>query len=151
LRQLSRQEGATLYMTLLAAFSVFLARYSGQDDIVVGAPIANRSQPELEGLIGFFANTLVLRADLSGDPCFTALLARVLHMAVQAYEHQEMPFEGLVEALQPERSRNRNPLFQVALIQHNPPIAAASHAGLTFAEADLASGAAVVDLTVTFR
>ena len=98
---LGRQEGATLYMTLLAAFQVLLHRYSGQDDIAVGSPIAGRSRPELEGLIGFFVNTLVLRGDLSGDPGFRELLRRTRRTAIDAYAHQDLPFERLVTALQP--------------------------------------------------
>ncbi|MGH9893434.1 MAG: condensation domain-containing protein, partial [bacterium] len=112
-KALSRREKATLFMTLLAAFQVLLCRYTGQEDIVVGTPIANRSRVEFEGLIGFFLNTLALRADLSGNPSFLELLARVREVAFEAYAHQELPFEKLVEELQPERSLSRNPLFQV--------------------------------------
>ena len=111
---LSRQQGVTLFMLLLAAFQVLLARYSGQTDICVGTPIANRSRQELEGLIGFFVNTLVLRGDLSGNPAFLELLQRVRTTALQAYTHQDIPFEQLVEALQPPRDLSRSPLFQVS-------------------------------------
>jgi non-ribosomal peptide synthetase component F len=113
LRALSRTEGTTLFMTLLAAFQSLLARYSGQDDIVVGTPIAGRNRAELEPLIGFFVNSLVLRSDLSGNPSFRELLARVREVALAAYAHQDLPFEMLVEDLQPERDASRNPLFQV--------------------------------------
>ncbi|HYE48782.1 MAG TPA: amino acid adenylation domain-containing protein, partial [Azospirillaceae bacterium] len=113
LRQVSQAEGTTLFMTLLAAFQVLLARYSGQTDICVGSPIANRTRPELEGLIGFFANTLVLRTRLAGNPTFREVLAQVRATAVGAYTHQDMPFERLVEELQPQRSLSYTPLFQV--------------------------------------
>ena len=107
LQALSRQEGATLFMTLLAAFQALLHRYTGQDDIVVGTPIAGRNRSEVEGLIGFFVNTLVLRGDLSGDPSFRELLRRVKQVALEAYAHQDVPFEQLVEALQPDRDPSR--------------------------------------------
>jgi amino acid adenylation domain-containing protein len=115
LRDLSTQENTTLFMTLLAAFNVLLYRYTGQEDIAVGTPIANRDRAEMEGLIGFFVNSLVLRTDLSGDPSLHELLSRVRETALQAYAHQDLPFEMLVEELQPERDMSRNPLFQVTL------------------------------------
>ncbi len=114
LKRLSQQQGTTLFMTLLAAFQVLLAHFSGQEDIVVGSPIANRRQRELEGLIGFFVNMLVLRSDLSGNPPFSRLLERVRETCLQAYAHQDLPFEKLVELLQPTRELNRHPLFQVS-------------------------------------
>jgi amino acid adenylation domain-containing protein len=113
LRALGNAERATLFMTTLAAFSVFLSRYTEQEDIVVGTPIANRNRAELEQMIGFFVNTLVLRINLSGDPTFSELLARVKEVALGAYAHQDLPFEALVSELQPERDMSRNPLFQV--------------------------------------
>jgi Condensation domain len=113
LRRLSQQEGTTLFMTLLAAFQVLLARYCGQEDIVVGTPIANRRHHELEGLIGFFVNTLVVRSDLSGNPTFQQVLAQVRQVCLEAYAHQDVPFEKLVEVLQPSRDLTRHPLFQV--------------------------------------
>jgi amino acid adenylation domain-containing protein len=114
LRTLSQREGVTLFMTLFATFAVLLQRYCAQDDIVVGLPAASRDHTELEGLIGFFINSLVLRVDLSGDPTFRALLGRVRETALDAFAHQELPFEKLVEELQPARDLSRNPLFQVS-------------------------------------
>jgi non-ribosomal peptide synthetase component F len=115
-KRLSNQEGVTLFMTVLAAFQALLARYSGQEDIIVGTPIANRNRFETEGLIGFFVNTLVLRTSLSGRPSFRELLSRVRHTTLGAYDHQDLPFEKLVEELQPKRDLSRNPLFQVMFI-----------------------------------
>jgi amino acid adenylation domain-containing protein/FkbM family methyltransferase len=118
---LSRGENATPYITLLAAFQVLLSRYSGQEDIAVGSPIAFRSTPELERLIGFFANTLVLRGDLSNNPTFREFLRRVRNVALEAYAHQDLPFEKLVEDLRPRRDLNISPLFQVMLVMENNP------------------------------
>ena len=114
LQALSHAEGVTLFMTLLAAFQALLHRYTGQDDIVVGAPIANRNRAEIEGIIGFFVNALVLRTDVSGDPTFRVLLQRVREVALAGYAHQDLPFERLVQELQPERDMSRNPLFQIS-------------------------------------
>jgi amino acid adenylation domain-containing protein len=115
----SRKEGATLFMTLLAVFQSLMHRYSGQDQILVGSPIANRTRSEVEGLIGFFVNTLVLKADFSDDPDFRALLRQIREFLLQAYAHQDLPFEQLVEALQPQRDMSHSPLFQVAFILQN--------------------------------
>ena len=121
LSQFGRQQNATPFMILLAAFQALLARYSGQEDIVVGTPIANRNRAEIEGLIGFFANTLVLRTKVAGDLSFSDLLMRVKENALGAYAHQDIPFEKLVEELRPERSLSHNPLFQVLFSLQNAP------------------------------
>ncbi|MEM9271684.1 MAG: amino acid adenylation domain-containing protein [Cyanobacteria bacterium P01_F01_bin.143] len=113
LKEIAPQEGVTLFMLLLAAFQAFLYRYTRQDDIAVGSPIANRDREEVRGVVGFFVNTLVLRTDLSGNPSFRELLARVKQVALGAYAHQDLPFDQLVEAIQPERDTSRTPLFQV--------------------------------------
>ncbi|NET65460.1 MAG: amino acid adenylation domain-containing protein [Moorea sp. SIO1G6] len=112
-KQLTQKQGTTLFMTLLAVFKVLLSRYSGQESIAVGTPIANRNRSEIEGLIGFFVNSLVMYTDLGGDPSFTEVLNRVKQTALEAYSHQDIPFEKLVEELQPERALSQNPLFQV--------------------------------------
>ena len=119
LKALGRREGATLFMTLLAAFNVLLSRYSGQLDLVVGTAIAAREKPETEKMIGFFANTLALRADLSGEPTFVELLRRVRTSVLASYAHADMPFEKLVEELNPVRDMSRSPVFQVMFIQQN--------------------------------
>ncbi|HKX30628.1 MAG TPA: amino acid adenylation domain-containing protein, partial [Blastocatellia bacterium] len=121
LQALSRHEGVTLFMTLLATFQILLARYSRQERIVVGSPIANRNRREIEGLIGFFVNMLVLRADLRGNQPFRGLLKQVKDLTLGAYAHQDLPFEMLVEEIQPERTLSHNPLFQVTFVlQHTP-------------------------------
>ncbi|WP_329571773.1 non-ribosomal peptide synthetase [Kitasatospora sp. NBC_01266] len=121
LKSTAAGHGASLFMTLLAAFQLLLAKYSGQQDITVGTPIAGRNRAELEELIGFFVNTLVLRTDLSGDPTFAELLDRVKETALGAYEHQDLPFERLVEELAPQRDLSRNPLFQTMFVLQNVP------------------------------
>jgi len=121
LKALSQREGATLFMTLLAAFQTFVHRYTGNEDILVGTPIAGRNQAELEGLIGFFVNTLVMRADLGGNPTFRSLLEQVRETALGAYAHQDLPFETLVDKLEVERDLSRTPLFQIAFALDSDP------------------------------
>ncbi len=121
LRECSQREGATLFMTLLAGFQVLLARYSGATDISVGTPLANRTRVETEGLIGFFANTLVMRTSLADNPGFGQLVERVRQVTLGAYSHQELPFEKMVELLEPERSQSYSPLFQVLFVLQNVP------------------------------
>ena len=148
LKALSREVNATLFMTLLAAFQVLLARYSGRDDIVVGSPTAGRREVELENLIGFFVNTLVLRTDLSGDPTFRELLGRVRGVTLDAYGHQEVPFEQLIADLHVPRSLSHSPLFQVMFILQNAPKQRLELPGLTLEELEFDPGTAKFDLTV---
>ena len=131
LKELCRNERVTLFMALLAAFDVLLHRYTGQDDVLVGTVIANRNRAEIEPLIGFFVNLLVMRADVSGDPSFAELLQRVRDTALGAYAHQDLPFEKLVEELQPERDMSRAPLFQATLVLQNAPEQELELPGLT--------------------
>ncbi len=140
LQALGRREGVTLFMTLLSAFQVVLQRYAGQDDIVVGSPIGGRTRPETERLIGFFANTLVLRTQLTGDPTIRALLARVREVTLDAYAHQDVPLERLVEELGAGGDLSRNPLFQVMLVLH-PPTEDAAWPGLQVALEPVPCGA----------
>src|SRR5260370_33812277 len=121
LKRLSQTHQATLYMTMLAAFGVLLARYSGQDDIVVGSPIANRQEAQLEEMIGFFVNSLVMRMRVKGQMSFRELLQQVRQTALEAYQHQDVPFERLVEELAPQRSLNSTPVFQVGFALQNAP------------------------------
>jgi amino acid adenylation domain-containing protein/non-ribosomal peptide synthase protein (TIGR01720 family) len=118
----SDREGVTLFMTMLAAFKVLLSRYTGQTDVVVGSGIANRNRPEIEGLVGFFVNMITLRTDLSGDPSFRDLLRRERDVCLSAFAHQDLPFEKLVEEVQPSRDLSREPLFQVVFVMQNFPV-----------------------------
>jgi len=147
LKTLSRQEGVTLFMSVLAAFQAFLCRYTGQDDISVGTPIAGRTRRETEDLIGFFVNTLVLRTDLSGEPTFRELLARVRKLALDAYEHQDLPFEKLVQELNPDRSLSQTPLFQVMFAFHNASESGLRLHGLNVSRVEMSSEIAKFDLS----
>jgi amino acid adenylation domain-containing protein len=151
LKALGQQEGVTLFMTLLAAWQVLLARYSGQTDLCVGTPIAGRTRAELEPLIGFFVNTLVLRANLAAAPRFRDVLRQVRETALNAYAHQDLPFEKLVEVLAPERNLSHTPLFQVMLVLDNAPLGTLELPGLTLHPVDAESGVAKFDLTVSLR
>lgn len=148
LKKLSQQQGATLFMTLLAAFQTLLWRYTGQEDIVVGSPIANRNRVEIEGLIGFFVNTLVLRTNLASNPTFGELLTRVREVALGAYAHQDLPFEKLVDELQPQRSLSYTPLFQVMFTLQNAPMSALELPGLSLSLLASESGSTKFDLTL---
>ncbi|HEX6291081.1 MAG TPA: amino acid adenylation domain-containing protein [Herpetosiphonaceae bacterium] len=151
LRSLSQREGVTLFMTLLAAFQTLLARYTGQLDILVGTPIAGRTHVEIEGLIGLFANTLVLRGDLSGNPTFQALLARVRETTLSGFAHQDLPFEQIVEAFQPDRDLSRNPLFQVMFVLQNTPAPQVDLPDLSVRLIDVDSGTAKFDLWLSIH
>ncbi|MBX3053340.1 MAG: amino acid adenylation domain-containing protein [Caldilineaceae bacterium] len=131
LNRLARAKGASLYMLLLAAFQVLLHRYSGQDDIVVGSPAANRNRSEFEGIYGFFANTLVMRSDCTGNPSFDSLLTQVRQNALAAYAHQDLPFEKLVKVLRPVRDMSRSPVFDVLFALQNAPHSDVGLAGIT--------------------
>jgi amino acid adenylation domain-containing protein len=148
LQALGRAEGATLFMTLQSALSVLLARYSGQTDIVTGSPVANRNQVEIESLIGFFVNILVLRADLSGDPTFRQLLRQVRQLCLEAYAHQDVPFEMLVEQLHVERDLSRSPFFQVSFVLQNAPDPQIELPGMTGETRDEDTSTAKFDLTL---
>ncbi|MBR8838801.1 MAG: amino acid adenylation domain-containing protein [Stigonema ocellatum SAG 48.90 = DSM 106950] len=151
LTQLSQQQGVTLFMTLLAAFDTLLYRYTGVADILVGSPIANRDRSEIEGLIGFFVNTLVMRSNLAGNPSFSELLLRVREVALSAYAHQNLPFEMLVEALQPERNLSHTPLFQVMFSLQNAPQVQLELTGLSVTPLITEDTTAKFDLTLVMQ
>jgi amino acid adenylation domain-containing protein len=146
LKALARGEGATPFMLLLAAFNVLLSRYSGQTDVVVGTPIAGRTRPELESIFGYFANTLALRTDLSGDPTFRELLARVRQVMLGAYAHQDFPFEKLVDELKVERSLSYNPLFQVLFALQNASSAEMEVSGAEVEGVSTDAGTTIFDM-----
>ncbi|MBI4782433.1 MAG: amino acid adenylation domain-containing protein [Oscillatoriophycideae cyanobacterium NC_groundwater_1537_Pr4_S-0.65um_50_18] len=146
LEALGQAEGVTLFMTLFTAFQILLYRYTGQTDLAVGVPIANRNRSEIEGLIGFFVNSLVLRTNLAGNPTFRELLRQVREVALAAYAHQDVPFEKLVEELHPDRDLSRNPLFQVVFALQNAPMHSLELPNLTLKPWQLAIGTTRFDL-----
>ena len=148
LKRLAQRQGATLFMVMLAAFDALLCRYTGCEDIVVGTPVANRTLPETERLIGFFVNTLALRTDLSGDPQFGELVGRVREVCLAAYAHQDLPFERVVEELRPGRSLSHAPLFQVMFVLQNTPGVTLALEGLKVQSVEVESGSAKFDLTL---
>ncbi|MDZ7969524.1 MAG: amino acid adenylation domain-containing protein [Nostoc sp. DedSLP03] len=151
LEKLSQQQGVTMFMTLLAAYNTLLYRYTGQEDILVGTPIAYRDRTELESLIGFFVNTLVMRTQVSGDRTFNELLPRIREMALSAYAHQDLPFEMLVEALQPERDLSHTPLFQVMFVLLNAPMSEIKLTGLSVSGLPIGITTAKFDLTLSME
>ncbi|RBL90134.1 non-ribosomal peptide synthase/polyketide synthase [Chitinophaga flava] len=149
---LSRQEGVTLFMTMLAAFKVLLSRYSGQDDICVGTPVAGRTQQETEGLIGFFINTIALRADLSNNPAFTTFLQQIKETTLGAFAHQEVPFEKIVDAVVKDRDVSRTPLFQsVFVLQNVPPVPELRLGNIQFTHEEIPYTKTKVDLNFTLE
>ncbi len=151
LKDLSRREGATLYMTLLAAYSTYLSRLSGQSDLVIGSPVANRNRAATEPLIGLFVNTLALRVNLAGDPTFLELLARVRKTTLDAYADQDVPFEKIVEAVSPERSLNRQPVVQAMFVLQNAPFSPPQLDGLSVEMLELDSITSKFDLTLSMQ
>ncbi|MEH1900561.1 MAG: amino acid adenylation domain-containing protein [Nostoc sp.] len=148
LKSLSQKKAVTLFMTLLAAFKTLLYRYTNQADILIGSPIANRNRKEIEGIIGFFVNTLVLRTDLSGNPSFKELLRRIREVTLDAYAHQDLPFEQLVEELQLERNLSYTPLFQVMFVLHNVPVEVLKLPNLSLSPMEIEPETSLFDLTV---
>jgi len=146
LKSLSQQSGVTLFVLTLAAFAILMGRYSGQEDLLIGSGHANRNRTEIEPLIGFFVNTLALRIDLSGNPTFLALLERTQQVTLEGYAHQNIPFEQLVETLQPERDLTRNPLVQVSLILQNAQMSSPEMTGLTISPLEIDTGTVRFDL-----
>jgi amino acid adenylation domain-containing protein len=149
LKAFSQRSGTTLFMTLFTAFATLLYRYSGQDDIVIGSPIANRNRSQIEPLIGFFTNTLALRTQFHGNPSFSQLLEQVQRTTLEAYDHQDLPFEKLVEELKPERSLSYSPLFQVMFVLENGPDRELSLPGLTFTSLETKNVSAKFDLMLS--
>ena len=148
LENFSRQEDVTLFMTLLTAFNILLYRYSGQDDILIGTPVANRNLPEIENLIGVFINTIVLRTNLTDDPGFRELLRKVRGVSLEAYSHQDLPFEKLVEELKPQRDMSRTPVFQVVFNMQNSPMPILNIPGIEISFLEIDRGVSQFDLTL---
>jgi amino acid adenylation domain-containing protein len=154
LQDFSRREGVTLFMTMLAIYATLLHRLTGQDDVVIGTPIANRTSREIEPLIGFFANSLALRMNVSGEPTFRALVAQAKRVCVGAYSHQDLPFERIVEELNPERSLGHAPILQTFLVLDNTPYAVGDHVAagpLTIRRRQVTTGTSKVDMTLVIR
>ncbi|MTJ22924.1 amino acid adenylation domain-containing protein [Dolichospermum sp. UHCC 0352] len=153
LKNLSQKSGSSLFMTLLTAFVILLSRYSGQEDIIIGSPISDRNRVALEPLIGFFVNTLVLRTRLEGNPTFIELLQQVRQMALDAYAHQDVPFDQLVETLQPQRHLSHSPLFQVMFVLQNSPVSKLELGDLQVTQIELAkaTAGATFDLTISMQ
>ena len=151
LRQLSKKEGVTVFMTLLAGFQLLLARYSGQEDIAIGTPIAGRNTEETERLIGLFLNTLVMRVNVGGNPSVSELLARVKEAALGAYAHQDIPFEKLVEEIRPERNLSHQPLFQIWFVMQNIPAERIELQGLSVESLPIESGFTKFDLMLSLN
>lgn len=151
LKALSRRENVTLFMTLLGGLQILLHRYSNESDLPIGTLVANRNHPDIENLIGFFANTLVMRGDLSGNPSVRALLQRVRRIAIEAYDHGELPFDSIVKALQPERSSSYNPLVQVIFNLENTPKQTLECRQLTLSTLDIGSVTAKFDLVLSME
>jgi non-ribosomal peptide synthetase component F len=149
LKELSRREGITLFMLVLAAFQTLLSWYTKREDIVIGTPVAGRNRVEIEHLIGFFVNNLVLRTNLGGNPTFRELLRRVREVSIGAYTHQDVPFEKLVEELAPERNLSHMPLVQVMLVMQNNPTTSLRLDNLELRHADMRSEVARMDLNLS--
>jgi non-ribosomal peptide synthetase component F len=148
LRELSRRESVTLFMTLLAAFKVLLNQYTGQHDVALGTDIANRNRAELEGVIGLFINNLVLRTSLAGDPTFKELLNRTRETTLEAYARQDLPFERIVEELQPERNLSNMPLFRVLFVLQNIPVKSIEIDSLKVTVLNIEAGTSKYDLSL---
>ena len=151
MKALARKENATLFMVMLSAFKALLFTYTHETDVIVGSTIANRNHPQLEKIIGVFINSLVMRTDLSGDPGFKTLLKRVRQTAIEAYDHQNMPFEKLLEALALERDTSRNPIFQILFILQNTPPAAITSSDATWTYEEVGNGTAKVDILLNLE
>jgi len=151
LEGLSRERGVTLFMSVLAGLTVLLSKYAGQEDVAVGTPVANRRRVEVEGMIGFFVNTLVLRMDVGGNPSWEEVLQRVRQVALQGYQHQDVPFERVVEELQPGRDLSRSALFGVMLVMQNTEQQELEMEGVRLSRYEIETGVAKFDVVVTLQ